>query len=79
MGSRRPLGLALLVVAAGASVLAGQSFAKPWTPTRRPDRRAVPVLMYHVLADPPVSAPYPDLYVRREELQAQVRWLAAAG
>ena len=35
--------------------------------------------MYYVIADPPVSAPYPDMYVRREELQAQVRWLAAAG
>ncbi len=79
MESRRPLGLALVVVTAGASVLAGQAFAKPWTSTGRPDRRAVPVLMYHVIADPPASAPYPDLYIRRDELRAQVRWLAAAG
>jgi peptidoglycan/xylan/chitin deacetylase (PgdA/CDA1 family) len=79
MESRRPLGLALLVVTTGASVLAGQGFAEPWAATRKPDCRAVPVLMYHVIADPPLSAPYPDLYVRREELQAQVRWLAAAG
>jgi peptidoglycan/xylan/chitin deacetylase (PgdA/CDA1 family) len=79
MESRRPLGLALVVVTAGASVLAGQAFATPWTSTGKPDRRAVPVLMYHVIADPPASAPYPDLYIRRDELRAQVRWLAAAG
>jgi peptidoglycan/xylan/chitin deacetylase (PgdA/CDA1 family) len=79
MESRRPLGLALVVVTAGGSVLAGQAFATPWTSTGKPDRRAVPVLMYHVIADPPASAPYPDLYIRRDELRAQVRWLAAAG
>jgi peptidoglycan/xylan/chitin deacetylase (PgdA/CDA1 family) len=45
----------------------------------KPDRRPVPVLMYHVIAEPPASAPFPDLYVRRVELQAQVRLLAAAG
>ncbi|HET8811296.1 MAG TPA: polysaccharide deacetylase family protein [Gaiella sp.] len=71
--------MALVVVTAGGSVLAGQAFATPWTSTGKPDRRAVPVLMYHVIADPPASAPYPDLYIRRDELRAQVRWLAAAG
>jgi peptidoglycan/xylan/chitin deacetylase (PgdA/CDA1 family) len=45
----------------------------------KPDRRPVPILMYHVVADPPPSAPYPDLYVPREELEAQVRWLDRAG
>jgi peptidoglycan/xylan/chitin deacetylase (PgdA/CDA1 family) len=35
--------------------------------------------MYHVIADPPRSAPFPDLYVSRRELAAQVRMLAAAG
>ena len=45
----------------------------------RPDRRAVPILMYHVVEKPPASAPYPDLYVPRDELEAQVRWLAEAG
>ena len=35
--------------------------------------------MYHVIADPPQSAPYPDLYVSRAELAAQVRMLAGAG
>jgi peptidoglycan/xylan/chitin deacetylase (PgdA/CDA1 family) len=35
--------------------------------------------MYHVIADPPASAPFPDLYVSRADLQAQVRWLERAG
>ena len=45
----------------------------------KPDRRPVPVLMYHVIDDPPASAPFPDLYVSRGELDAQVRWLERAG
>ena len=79
METRHLFRLGLVVVTAGASVvLAGHASAKAPTPTT-PDRRAVPVLMYHVIADPPASAPFPALYVRREELRAQVRWLAAAG
>ena len=35
--------------------------------------------MYHVLDEPPRSAPYPDLYASRDEFEAQVRWLARAG
>jgi len=35
--------------------------------------------MYHVIDDPPRSAPFPGLYISRAELQAQVRWLARAG
>lgn len=35
--------------------------------------------MYHVIGDPPASAPFPDLYVSRAELAAQVRWLARSG
>lgn len=45
----------------------------------RADRRAVPVLMYHVVEKAPASAPYPDLYVPRAEFEAQVRWLVEAG
>ncbi len=41
--------------------------------------RPVPVLMYHVVADPPASAPYPDLYVSRAEFEAQMRWLESRG
>lgn len=45
----------------------------------KPDRRPVPILMYHVIDEPPASAPFPDLYVSRGELEAQVRWLERAG
>lgn len=41
--------------------------------------RPVPVLMYHVVNDPPADAPYPDLYVPRNEFADQVRALADAG
>ena len=45
----------------------------------QPDRRAVPVLMYHVIGEPPRSAPFPGLYVSASELRAQVAWLRRAG
>lgn len=35
--------------------------------------------MYHVIDEPPRSAPYPGLYVSRRELREQVRRLARAG
>jgi peptidoglycan/xylan/chitin deacetylase (PgdA/CDA1 family) len=35
--------------------------------------------MYHVIASPPRGAPYPGLYVTRDEFAAQIRALAAAG
>jgi peptidoglycan/xylan/chitin deacetylase (PgdA/CDA1 family) len=40
-----------------------------------PDRRAVPILMYHVIREPYRDAPYPALYVPRAEFAAQMRWL----
>jgi len=79
MEARRLFGLGLVLITAAASVvLTGHASAKART-SGTPDRRAVPVLMYHVIADPPASASFPDLYVRRAELQAQIRWLEAAG
>lgn len=79
MEARRLFGLGLVLITAATSVvLTGHASAKART-SGTPDRRAVPVLMYHVIADPPASAPFPDLYVRRAELQAQIRWLEAAG
>lgn len=39
----------------------------------------VPILMYHVINPPPAGAPFPGLYVTREELQGQVDALAKAG
>ena len=44
-----------------------------------PASTPVPILMYHVLAPPPASAPYPELYVRPSDFRAQVRWLKAHG
>jgi len=39
----------------------------------------VPILMYHVIADPPPGAPYPDLYVSEADFAGQMRWLARHG
>lgn len=39
----------------------------------------VPVLMYHVIADPPPGAPWPQLYVSAAEFEAQVAWLERRG
>ncbi len=41
--------------------------------------KAVPILMYHVIAPPVAGAPYPDLYVLRKDFAGQVRWLARHG
>jgi peptidoglycan/xylan/chitin deacetylase (PgdA/CDA1 family) len=38
-----------------------------------------PILMYHVINSPPAGAPFPGLYVTREEFSEQMRALAAAG
>lgn len=47
---------------------------------RFPDSRAaVPILMYHVIADPPAGAPFPGLYVPPAEFADQMNALAAAG
>lgn len=39
----------------------------------------VPILMYHVIDDPPAAVPYPELYVRTSDFVAQMRWLARRG
>ncbi|HUP31508.1 MAG TPA: polysaccharide deacetylase family protein [Gaiellaceae bacterium] len=39
----------------------------------------VPVLMYHVIADPPAGAPWPQLYVSGQEFTAQMTWLDRNG
>jgi peptidoglycan/xylan/chitin deacetylase (PgdA/CDA1 family) len=44
-----------------------------------PSTAAVPILMYHVLADPPAGAPFPELYVRPTEFAAQMHALDRAG
>ena len=47
----------------------------PGAPTSDP----VPILMYHVIADPPADAPYPELYVSGPAFAAQMGWLARHG
>jgi peptidoglycan/xylan/chitin deacetylase (PgdA/CDA1 family) len=47
--------------------------------TGRAGQRAVPILMYHVIAAPPVGAPFPGLYVTPTEFAAQMQALKRAG
>src|SRR5919204_1340475 len=46
---------------------------------RGPHDAPVPILMYHVLGVPRASAPYPELFVKPDDLSAQLRWLARHG
>ena len=39
----------------------------------------IPILMYHVIGDPPNGAPFPELYVDEKTFQAQLRWLERRG
>ena len=48
-------------------------------PPAVPDRRPVPILMYHVIAAPPPGARYPGLYVRPADFAGEVQWLAQNG
>lgn len=79
MQAKRLPGLALVVAAVAASVAVADLAAAGPAPRSVPDPRSVPILMYHVVADPPRSARFPELYVSPAELRAQVRWLAGAG
>jgi peptidoglycan/xylan/chitin deacetylase (PgdA/CDA1 family) len=47
--------------------------------TGRANATPVPILMYHVIADAPAGAPYPDLYVSESDFAGQMRWLARHG
>jgi peptidoglycan/xylan/chitin deacetylase (PgdA/CDA1 family) len=47
--------------------------------TGRPREQPVPILMYHVIAEPPAGAPFPGLYVAAQEFAAQMRALERAG
>jgi peptidoglycan/xylan/chitin deacetylase (PgdA/CDA1 family) len=48
-------------------------------PSRTRTDGAVPVLMYHVVADPPARAPFPELYVSGADFDAQMAWLERNG
>jgi len=41
--------------------------------------RAVPILMYHVIADAPAGSAYPNLFVSPADFAAQMDWLATHG
>jgi peptidoglycan/xylan/chitin deacetylase (PgdA/CDA1 family) len=41
--------------------------------------RGIPILMYHVVSDPPATVRYPELYVRASDFRAQMNWLATHG
>jgi peptidoglycan/xylan/chitin deacetylase (PgdA/CDA1 family) len=47
--------------------------------TGRPGTRAVPILMYHVIAPAPPGAPFPGLYVPPAEFAEQMQALQRAG
>jgi peptidoglycan/xylan/chitin deacetylase (PgdA/CDA1 family) len=54
--------------------------ASPDAPaTGHPGHAAVPVLMYHVIADPLPGVPYPGLYVPVKEFKEQMKALKDAG
>ena len=46
---------------------------------RLPKATPVPILMYHVLGNPPPGAPFPQLYVSDADFVGQMRWLARHG
>lgn len=66
---------AAALVAAFAVVSSGRSAAAE----QAGPKTAVPILMYHVIADPPAGAPYPQLYVSETDFARQMRWLARHG
>jgi peptidoglycan/xylan/chitin deacetylase (PgdA/CDA1 family) len=55
------------------------SAGAPATPSGPPGQRPIPILMYHVIAPPPATAPYPGLYVQPGEFADQMRALKQAG
>jgi peptidoglycan/xylan/chitin deacetylase (PgdA/CDA1 family) len=65
-----------LIVTALALLLQPPPEAPPATAVRV---ERVPVLMYHVVADPPPGAAWPHLFVSPAELEAQVSWLERRG
>jgi peptidoglycan/xylan/chitin deacetylase (PgdA/CDA1 family) len=56
---------------------------KKQTPKRRlvqgPHNSPVPILMYHVLGNPPPGTVYPELWVRPADLAGQMTWLQQHG
>lgn len=61
------------------SSVPGPTPLPPSATDRGPVTRTVPVLMYHLIGDPPVGEPYPALYVSVADFTAQMRGLHDAG
>ena len=51
----------------------------PSPPPLHPTSDPIPILMYHVIADPPADARYPELYVSDEDFAHQIDWLERQG
>ena len=51
----------------------------PVAPLRRTARPSVPILMYHVIGEPPAGARLPALFVRPAHFTSQIRALKQAG
>ena len=51
----------------------------PSPPPLHPTSDPIPILMYHVIADPPAGARYPELYVSDEDFAHQIDWLERQG
>jgi len=64
-----------VLVAALLLTAAGSGHARGRVPRLAP----VPILMYHVVAKPIAGAPYPALYVPREEFAEEMAWLDRHG
>ena len=63
-----------------AALVAALSLVAPTAAARdAANVQPVPILMYHVLADPLPGAAYPDLFVRPAHFTAQMTWLAQRG
>ena len=62
------VGVALCSGAHGATAVGRAAASNP-----------IPILMYHVIGDPPNGAPFPELYVDEKTFQAQLRWLERRG
>ena len=51
----------------------------PVPPPLHPTHDPIPILMYHVIADPPADARYPELYVSGTDFAHQIDWLESHG
>ena len=51
----------------------------PSPPPLHPTSDPIPILMYHVIADPPAGARYPGLYVSGTDFAHQIDWLESHG